>query len=484
MPLGAFLRVRPGGRGGVLTDEDDRPICPRDYDIVRVPPGSRDGRPVIDALALCDYLADLGIVYDGSVPYYWDGRTYVRVSDSFVERAVNEALELYDPPVLIDRAMLWKVLFRVRNTCTADRVGEREELDPRYYGDLTAFDNALVDVLTGDVLPFTRHRFITNRYAARWDPSAPDGGAAAVISSIIPDPAARRLFFEQVGYILFSRDFNPPAVFLTYGKAGTGKTALQRAVVAAMGEENVSTLDIGQISSRFGPAELDGKMLNICGETGSGRRGAFVRTDGELIKRLSDGQTVTVERKGRDPYQMRNRAKLWFITNTYPDFGDSSSGMSRRLHVLRCNRVQDPTAQLHRVVTTPEASAWLVARAAEAYRDFVARGRVWTDSEELRAERALYWSQNPVRAFLEAYEEAEDGVRGRYVDDVYSAYRVFCADTGVRYPVTMMQLVEFIRTEMGVGTNHGNMAHRMAFDFRATINLFYSPSFDVHGPDP
>lgn len=81
---------------------------------------------------------------------------------------------------------------------------------------------------------------------------------------------------------------NPPAIFLLYGPGNTGKTALHQMIARVVGEQNVSTLGLSQITSRFGTAELNGKLLNVCGETGGASR-RQTGVDGELLKKLTDG---------------------------------------------------------------------------------------------------------------------------------------------------------------------------------------------------
>lgn len=64
---------------------------------------------------------------------------------------------------------------------------------------------------------------------------------------------------------------------------------------------------------RFRLAELDGKIVNAYADLSDQK----LRDIG-LFKTLTGGDLFTVERKHRDPYQMRNKALLLFSANKYP----------------------------------------------------------------------------------------------------------------------------------------------------------------------
>lgn len=140
------------------------------------------------------------------------------------------------------------------------------------------------------LLPFTPYIYQTNYINANYDPYVQDEPRISeILLNILPtDDNILRFYLEMVGYILYSQTMNPPAIFLLYGPGNTGKTALHQMIANVVGRNNVSTLGLTQITSRFGTAELNGKILNVCGETGGMSR-KFTGIDGELLKKLTDG---------------------------------------------------------------------------------------------------------------------------------------------------------------------------------------------------
>ena len=303
---------------------------------------------------------------------------------------------------------------------------------------------------------------VRSLYQCRYDPDVKDCQARQYIESIIPDPDTRQFFYEMVGYILYG-SLNPPAIFVIYGPGETGKSALANMISALMGKEMVSRVTLNQLGDRFMPAKLEGKRLNISGETGEGKN-RYNMPDGEIIKQLSGGEEITVQRKNVDPYEIRNTAKLLFLSNTVPNFGDTSSGLYRRLYTIPCRVKQDPTKNIYKLMTDPDSLTWLANVSLEAYRTFVERGRVFVPSETMMAEWQNMRVQDPVFDFLYTFFDSTDlhdicsqiVNHGEYrrTKTLYDKYREFCYANTVN-PLGSRKFYEKIRneTELDIGKN-------------------------------
>lgn len=246
-----------------------------------------------------------------------------------------------------------------------------------------------------------------------------------------------------------------------------------------MGKEMVSGLSLKQITQRFMPAMLEGKRLNISGETGEGRA-KYDQVDGELMKQLSDGDDILVERKGGHPYYIHNTAKLLFLTNTLPDFGDNSSGLYRRLYTIPCRVQQDPTAKIYDDLVTPESLSWLVNKALDAYTDFLDRGCTFLPSEEMQKEWTNARVQDPFYDFF--YDTTESttlfGICQTIMSSeelkvarvLYDKYRSYCYSTGA-HPMGSRKFYEKIRNEMSIEV--GSSPTKMTVDGeRKSVRVF------------
>lgn len=123
--------------------------------------------------------------------------------------------------------------------------------------------------------------------------------------------------------------------FVLYGPgSNNGKSTTLALVEMLAGKENAAALSVHQLGERFALANLQSKLVNLCGEI---PRGAALPDD--AIKKLSSGDVITAERKGQDHFEFRPHATLWFATNSLPSLRDlSPATLEKRCIVLTMNR--------------------------------------------------------------------------------------------------------------------------------------------------
>ena len=406
------------------------------------------------------YLRALRFVYRGDTPYFFNGMVYEKINPEEIKRIIYALAEVIPYFPDLSRNTVNDIMSQFAATTKADDLEDTAPDDwdrEKYSGELIPFSNVLYSPERDEIVPFTPYKFIDHQLNAFFDPMKIHHPVEEIYRKIIPDTDTRRFFFEAVGYSLFSKDLSPPAIFLIYGPGETGKSALHQAIAAAAGQQNVSTLDLAQISGDFTTAELEGKLINVCGETGSGQNRNISKTDGELIKRLSDGQEITVQRKYGHPYQLKNTAKLWFVSNTSPDFGDNSSGLYRRLYVIPCRNKQRWEDQIYSKMTEETAVSWLINKALRGYHDFCHRGRKFDVSAIMESESKSYKIQNGLIDYLnemygtiEAKEIAEK-VDGAIVSEFYDYYKEYILKCGGK-PLSKNKMLEKLRNEFGIET--------------------------------
>jgi len=415
---------------------------------------------VLDRNEVIRYCISQRVVYDGDQAYRFDGCIYRKASDLEVQRLINSAVESQSGTSFLTRTALGDLVHQVKLHATADDIPCPDSFleDDRYEGTLIPFRNGLYNVDKDILLPFTHHLFITHILGTEYRPSVGEcPEAERAYAKIIRDPDTRDFFFEMVGYMLFSERITIPAIFVIYGPGNTGKSALQTAITTAMGVDNISNLDLAQISATFTTAEMCGKLLNVCGETGAGIKLGQNVADGQLLKKLSEGQKITVQRKNSQPFDMIPTAKLMFVTNTPPNFNDTSSGMLRRLYIMPCRSKQEWTDQVYDKLTSEDAQAWLVNRALRGYLDFLQRGNMFKPSEQMKRELTAFRAQDPMDDYLLAMygsiepSEVRRQLRDRTVSDEYYVYSDYVRESGGK-PVSRRKFTEYLRNEFGLTT--------------------------------
>lgn len=430
-------------------------VSPLDFNIL-----STDGKLTIDRNSIVRYLKAKRIVFIGSVPFIFNGCAYIKSDASDVARLIYEAVDAYGTGTFVTKTMVSDIIAKLQVTSLPWDIPTPEGWnDDGLYdeNELIPFDNGLYNYVHDEFLRFTPCVFMTYQLGATYNPRITEHPVESVYRKIIPNDGTRKFFFEMVGYSLFSVRMFPPAIFVIYGPGRTGKTALHEAVKALAGSNNISSLDLTQLSGEFTTVELLGKLINICGETGSKQTRYESHVDGELLKRLSDGQAITVQQKFKSPFEFRNSAKLWFITNTIPDFGDDSSGIYRRVYIIPCRNEQDDSERIYEKLTEPSAVSWLANKALQGYRDFLNNNCQFHTSPEMQSEVRAYKKQEPFMDFLEsAYGTTNkmlisDKLDGKFVREIYQDYCDYCSQGGGK-AMSQRKMTEKIRNEYSLNT--------------------------------
>jgi len=143
------------------------------------------------------------------------------------------------------------------------------------------------------------------------------------------EPEFIELSQEIFGYCLYS-GYPFAAIFYLYGIGGNGKSVWIHLLQTLLGKEGASSQEIGALSkNRFASASLYGKLANICGELTSRD---LKETD--LIKRLTSGEYISAEFKGKDSFDFKNTAKLITACNEIPYCNDMTDGWEQRQFVI------------------------------------------------------------------------------------------------------------------------------------------------------
>lgn len=461
--------------------DNDNPI--KDYYPVEVPrpdpatfsifrTGARGGLSFFPR-NIIKYLGAKWVVYDNRTPRMFNGRSYEVIPDTKLDAMITDSVDSYMTDRMVTNAEFNSIIRNAEAILDFTRIPPfetAEETDnysvieeQKVVGGLFAFQNGILNTANGMLLPFTRHLMVRSLYQCRYDPSIKECRAERYIERILPNPDTRRFFYEMVGYILYG-SLNPPAIFVIYGPGETGKSALANMISALMGDAMISRVTLNQLAGdKFMPATLEGKRLNISGETGEGKN-RYNIPDGELIKQLSGGEEIMVQRKHGHPYQIHNTAKLLFLTNTIPNFGDTSSGLYRRLYTIPCRVKQDPKENIYDLMTDEDSLSWLANKSLEAYEEFKNRGCVFQTSDEMRMEWQNMRVQDPVFDFLYTFFDSTDlhDICSQIINHaeykrtkvLYDKYREWCYANTVN-PLGSRKFYEKLRneTELDIGKN-------------------------------
>ncbi len=214
------------------------------------------------------------------------------------------------------------------------------------------------------------------------------------------------------------------------GEGANGKSIICNMLQWLLGKNNYSSVPLEAFDPKrtFMLAALDFKLANIVSEIGQSNR-----VSESILKQLAAGETLTVERKNKDPFEMQVTARLTFATNKLPVFQDMSEGIWRRLLILPFTRVFAEAKQNRDLLkkkywSVNDEFPGILLWALEGYRLLLAEGFV--SSENMKAYLIEHReTSNPAKIFLQDHVETGAGEPLSSLR-LYSCYRAYVQDRG------------------------------------------------------
>lgn len=291
-----------------------------------------------------------------------------------------------------------------------------------------ALKNGIYELSTDELHEFHPDVIIKNRISIDYDPAAYDEITDRTLNKICcQDKDLRLLLEEMVGYLLLRRNELGKAFILT-GDGSNGKSTLLDMIKHLLGTDNYSSLALEEIGNRFKTAELFGKLANLGDDISS----QYIENNA-VFKKLVTGETVNVERKGKDPFDFNNYAKLIFSANTLPRINDTTDGLMRRLIIIPFNakfssRDADFDPFIKDKLVTDQAMKYFLRIALNGLKRVLGQKK-FTLPEIVNHEMKAYERiNNPVLAFL----DEDPKVEHELTRDVYLKYSTWCHENGLR----------------------------------------------------
>lgn len=306
--------------------------------------------------------------------------------------------------------------------------------------DYIAFRNGVYNITTGELLPFTPDLVILNKIDWNYSPDAYNQDVDKMLNRLAcGDQAIRALLCEAIGYCFYRRNELRKAFILT-GEKQNGKSTYLSLIGSLLGRDNITSLDLGELGQRFKPAELFGKLANIGDDIGDD----FI-SNPAIFKKVVSGDPVNVERKGENPFDLKNYSKFLFSANDIPRIKDKSGAVISRLVIIPFNArftKDDPDFDpyIKYKLRTESAMEYLILLGIDGLKRVLNRYS-FTESKSVEQALAEYEeNNNPILIFLKEIERED--VLNKSTRDLYSRYGMFCAENNFN----PMSNVEFSKT--------------------------------------
>lgn len=349
----------------------------------------------------------------------WTGKMYqarAQSGVSYIEKAIHETV-----PGLTAaqrKETLKKIELNLENQNEESETG------------MIAFNNGVLDLETWRLSGHSPDRNIVNVIPHNYLPGTPRVKELedVLLSLANGDEGVKRIMIQAAAYTFLPRS-EMRKFFVLTGMKGNGKSTFLEFLMAVYGTENCSAVALEDLSARFVNAELEGKLANI----GDDINDEYI-TNTSMIKKISAGNHITVERKGMDPIQIKPYAKLYFSANDIPKMSDKTGAVTDRMIIIPFDHHYDETDTSHQAFIIDKLCSepvieWFIVLAIQELKDLLKTHcfAVPEKSKRMLEEYEIY--NNSVRCWYQWFQEDGGQVEGSAGSELFTSYKLFCQDS-------------------------------------------------------
>lgn len=281
----------------------------------------------INHRAICDYFVNKGDIFvlGGECYQYRDG-VYVEAS-SYVRNTIKDMI-VVDTLITQNRIM---ECFRL--ICDDVRL-QRTAAELNSDKNLINFQNGVWDIERGELLPHD------SKYLQTLQIPHPVGEYKPFTETRLYDFFKKtklpkediKMLLKYMAYCL-TLDYGLKTFMILCGQSNTGKSVLIRFFENLVGKQNVSSLSMHELNMRFYPSQLYNRLLNSCADNSS-----LPLSSIENLKKITGGDQIMHEKKGKEPFFFVPFCKLIFSFNQLPlQLEEKSNAFYKRMRILFMN---------------------------------------------------------------------------------------------------------------------------------------------------
>ncbi|WP_430453680.1 DNA primase family protein [Rhodopirellula europaea] len=241
------------------------------------------------------------------------------------------------------------------------------------------------------------------------------------------DPDSILLLQEFFGYCLTADNTMERMLFLI-GKPRAGKSLIQSAIQAVVGERNCNSMSLNDLSDKFAASSFVRKSVGIIGDSrhqNGGDRRAI-----ELLLNITGNDPQTLPRKYLEPIRVRLGTRLILASNETPWFIDGSGALNSRLLLLNFDKsfAGREDTSLKRDVRREAKS--ILAWAVEGFNRLRENGRFTEPESSLCLRQEFKTSSSPVSCFVDD-RCSIDGSKSTPLTDLFKEFEMYARYEGI-----------------------------------------------------
>lgn len=299
-------------------------------------------------------------------------------------------------------------------------------------GDLNAdrmlfnFRNGMLNLRTDALELHSRDQLSTIQFPFDFRRDAPYLRWLKFLDEVFRGNESLRMLLQEIfGYVLVP-DTSMQKMFWFIGEGANGKGVAIKILEALIDKSNRTCLDIRNLQNPFVRAAMYNKLVAVQGDFPKRFYG-----NEDLVKTIVGGDTVDAQEKYKAQFEFIPFCRFIFAMNTLPETKDLSKGFFRRVVIVPFTRTFSEEEQDRRLADTlQEELPGIFLWALEGLKRLVENKRFTESPDALRALENYKQEHNTVGQFVES--ECVLGVETKCKgSDLWTAYEVFCAESGI-----------------------------------------------------
>lgn len=283
----------------------------------------------------------------------------------------------------------------------------------------------------GNVLrPFNRSDFLTYQLKFKYDPKAKAPIFQNYLDKVLPDKERQFVLAEGLGYVFIkngSNNLKEEKALVLYGSGANGKSVFYEIVNALLGNENVSSYSLQDLTDRNGynRAMIANKLVNYASEING-------KLETSIFKQLVSGEPVTARLPYTRPMQLTQYAKLIFNCNELPKEIEHTIAYFRRYLIIPFDVTipeDEQDKQLHSKIIENELSGvfnWVL----EGLNRLLSQKRFSHCEAAIRAVEQYKIESDSVKQFISDSDYQPSPTENILIKVLYIEYRMYCTDDG------------------------------------------------------
>ncbi len=286
------------------------------------------------------------------------------------------------------------------------------------------FKNGLLNLETFELVQSSPDVFIRNLIPHDYNPEAFSPRMDKALNEWCNNSDEIRLTLEEaIGYTLTSSTIGQ-SMFIIQGDKSNGKSSFFFVLQSILGEWNYSSCNMFELGRKFVLASMLDKTANIGDDISNSKISSETVS---ILKKVSTGNSVETEFKGKDRFKFVPCAKLWYSCNSFPIFNDETGALARRIILIPFLNTFDSTNRERgfEYTFTETDYQYFIRVAIDGLKRVITNNwNITPCSEGERLKEELVTHTDSVRMFLEVTDMKD--IVNRSTEDVFDMYRKFC----------------------------------------------------------